>query len=376
MHLVYSDDYRKYDFGSYHPMRRERWFVTKQLMEKLSLFGRNLILHEPRLATRKELLMVHSEDYLSYVEARSRDGQGFLDFGDTPAFVGMFEAASLMAGGSLTAAEIVATGKDRIAFNIGGGFHHAGRSRAAGFCIFNDVALAIKHLLDVLGVERVLHIDVDVHHGDGTQEILYEEPRVLKVDFHEDGRFLYPGTGFVEEIGRGKGEGYMVNVPLPPHTYDEAYLYAFREIVEPLAEAFQPDVITVEFGVDTHFRDPLAHLNLTTKAYEELAWLLLQLSKNHGKDKLVLFGGGGYRLGTVARAWTIVAATLAGLHLPEETPEDWRSEFEEEVATEAAPIWLRDKERPVLAREELNRIESEVSRVVERVKQIIFRYHL
>jgi acetoin utilization protein AcuC len=195
--------------------------------------------------------------------------------------------------------------------------------RASGFCIYDDPAVSIRWLLDN-GAARVAYVDVDVHHGDGVQAIFYDDPRVLTISLHESGLFLFPGTGFVDEVGRGDGEGTKVNVPLAPYTDDDAYRAALERVVPPLIEAFKPDVLFTQLGCDTHATDPLAHLALTTRTYRWLASAFHALAHDACGGRWVSTGGGGYQIyDVVPRAWTIYFAELAGGTLPDALPESY-----------------------------------------------------
>jgi acetoin utilization protein AcuC len=372
--FVYSDKYLSYDFGGFHPMRPERIKLTEQLCARKGLLNRpEVSVSSPREASELELMSVHSKEHVALVRRLSESGVGLLDAGDTPAFKGMFEAGALWGGGSLVAAELVGKGVVEHAFNIGGGLHHAGRNRASGFCVFNDVAMAARHLIDDLGFERIFMLDIDAHHGDGTQEILYEEPRCLKVDFHESGLYLFPGSGFTDEIGAGKGRGYMVNLPLPPYTYDEEYLRLFDEVVPPLVEAFQPQVILQQTGADAHMSDGLTTMGLTTHAYEEVVRKMHALSHKYCKGKYLLLGGGGYSVEAVPRIWTLALSEILECKLDEALPEEWLQEFTK-LAKSTPPQSLRDApyQPEELVRE---RIHSEVEDILGEVKTNIFPIH-
>jgi acetoin utilization protein AcuC len=270
--FVYSEDFMKYDFGPTHPLRPIRLKLTFDLLKETNVLDNSSVhIYQPRQASEDELLMVHTKEYIEEVKSFSKTGIGYLDAGDTPAFKGIHEATSLAVGGSIVAADLVMKGKATHAFNPAGGLHHAGISHAAGFCVYNDIGVAVRHLQQECGVRKVAIVDLDVHHGDGTQEIFYSDQNVLTLDLHEDGRFLYPGSGFIEEMGEGEAIGSKVNIPLPPLTNRDCYLRAFDEIVPPILRAFKPEVIVNQFGVDTHFDDPLAHLSLTMDTYRDLA---------------------------------------------------------------------------------------------------------
>ncbi len=373
--FIYSDKYLSYDFGGFHPMRPERLKLAERLSALKGLLKRpEVSVTPPRHATEAELLTVHSREHVSLVRRISESGIGLLDAGDTPAFKGMFEATSLWGGGSLVAAELVGKGVVEHAFNIGGGLHHAGRDRASGFCVFNDVAMAARHLIDDLGFERVFLLDIDAHHGDGTQEILYEEPRCLKVDFHESGQYLFPGTGFTDEMGAGKGRGYMVNLPLPPYTYDEEYLRLFDEIVPPLVEAFQPEIILQQTGADAHFSDGLTTMGLTTSTYEGVVSRMHLLSHKYCGGKYILLGGGGYSVEAVSRIWTLALSEILECKLDDTLPGEWIQEFKSRAKGEA-PERLRDApyQPEELARE---RIHVGIEATLAEVKRTIFPLHM
>ena len=225
----------------------------------------------------------------------------------------MFEAATLSSGATVLAAEMVANKTVDVAFNISGGLHHAAAGHASGFCVFNDPALAVHYFLR-RGM-RVVYVDVDAHHGDGVQEAFFDDNRVLTISVHESGRYLFPGTGFVEELGQGQGRGYSVNLPLFPYTSDDVYLDAFRQIVPPLVRAFAPDVLVTQLGIDSYHSDPLTHLQLTTMGFVEMVREFAAL----GLPWLAT-GGGGYDLMAVARAWTLAYGEMLGVGWPDTLP--------------------------------------------------------
>ncbi len=239
---------------------------------------------------------------------------------NNPVFKGLFDWSRLVTGASLRAAHIVDSGEADIAFSISGGLHHAMPSRASGFCYVNDAVVAIMSLLKK--GRRVAYIDIDAHHGDGVQEAFYETDRVLTISIHETGRMLFPGTGFEGDLGRGEGEGYSVNVPMPPSSDDELFLHAFDEIVPPLMEKFRPDVVVSQLGVDSFRNDPLAHLNYTTNGFCEVVKRLRELS-----PKWVALGGGGYDVAVVARAWTLAWAVMNDIEVPDEIPRGFLAAF-------------------------------------------------
>ena len=295
----------------------------------------NVKVNEPRQAVPSELLLFHDEDYLRLVKAMSKSGVGFLDAGDTPAFKGCYEASALAVGASLTAVDLVMSGQVDHAMNIAGGLHHAHRHRASGFCIFNDPAISIAYLKKKYRIERILYLDIDAHHGDGVMYGFYADPGVLDIDFHEDGRHLFPGTGFTEEVGEGEGSGLKINVPVLPFTDDATYLNLFRAIVPMAVRKHRPQVMLLQCGADSHENDLLAHLQLTTRTYREVAETVHDLAHEVSDGRLVVFGGGGYNIANVARTWTLVASILAGYQYPDKIPSGWQKLFEALVGEKA-----------------------------------------
>ena len=326
--LVYSPDVVEYDHGPSHPLRPVRVRLTRELIAAYGLLDDGVEERPPRIATDEELQLVHTAEYLDAVKrAGAGESGGWGRFGlgpgDNPIFPEMHRASARVAGGSLVAAEAVTGGAAEHSFNPAGGLHHAMPSAASGFCVYDDPAIAIAWMLD-RGVERVAYVDVDVHHGDGPQAIFYEDPRVLTVSIHESGRYLFPGTGFADERGRGEAEGTAINIPLPPYTSDEGWLRAFREIVPDAVRRFSPDVLVTQLGCDTHHTDPLAHLALSTRAYREAASVLHELAHEAAGGRWVATGGGGYQWARVVpRAWTMYFAEMAERVLPDELPASW-----------------------------------------------------
>ena len=311
--FVYDDMMSQHELRSDHPMRPVRLRYTYELLQGYGAFDSyDALLVSPRSAAEDELLWLHTPEYVGAVRRLSA-GEGtreagrfnFSLQGDNPFYPGMFEAATLSSGATLLAAELVAEGAAEVAFNISGGLHHAAAGHASGFCVFNDPALAIHYFLR-RGM-RVAYVDVDAHHGDGVQEAFYDDDRVLTISVHESGRYLFPGTGFVKELGQGQARGYSVNLPLFPYTDDEVYLDAFREVVPPLIRAFAPDVLVTQLGIDSYHSDPLTHLQLTTQGFVEVVREFAAL----GLPWLAT-GGGGYDLMAVARAWTLAYGVMLG----------------------------------------------------------------
>jgi acetoin utilization protein AcuC len=321
--FVYTEKYFDFDYGPHHPLRIERLKLTHALMNAYGLFDLpNLILEETIPTTVEYVGRFHRPEYIDQLIRNSRgendDVEAALNFGlgpgDNPIFRGLWEWSLLTAGASLQSAKIVAEGRADLAFNIAGGLHHAMANRASGFCYVNDIVVAIKYLVE-LGA-RVAYVDVDAHHGDGVEAAFLEDDRVLTVSLHQHGRTLFPGTGFVYEAGRGRGLGYAVNAPLYPGTDDEIFLEVFHNLVPDLVEAFRPDILVTQLGVDTLLTDPLTNLCLTTNGFLEM----VRTFKEMGLPWLAL-GGGGYHIVNVARAWTLAWALMNDVRPPENLPE-------------------------------------------------------
>ncbi|HET7702556.1 MAG TPA: acetoin utilization protein AcuC [Candidatus Limnocylindrales bacterium] len=332
--LVFGPRSLDYDFGPSHPLTPRRFGPGMDLLRELGA--------EPGLApepaTDAELLLGHTRHYLDVVKRFSEIDHGWMEAeagigagGDDPPFHGMHEAAAAVAGGSLRAVEAILRGEVDHAFHPGGGLHHAMPGRAAGFCIYDDPALAIARArLDGL---RVLYVDLDVHHGDGVEAIHAADPGVLTVSFHESGRYLFPGTGFAHEIGEGAAAGTVVNVPFPPDTGDDAWLAAVTSLLPELADAFRPDLVVSQHGADSHLWDPLAHLRNTVTAMGAAARLVHDLAHEHAGGRWLATGGGGYDVyRVVPRSWSLVWLAAAHREVPSETPEAWRERWAAEAA--------------------------------------------
>jgi acetoin utilization protein AcuC len=371
--LVLCPEARIYDHGPEHPLRPERVLYTWSLMEACGLLELPGV---SRLACRAaddaEIGLVHSE---AFIDATRRAGHGEQDEwwrfgygpGDNPIFPDMHEAGALVAGASLVAAEAVRDGSVLHAFNAAGGLHHAMPSRASGFCVYDDPAIAIAWLLEN-GVHPIAYVDVDVHHGDGVQAIFYDDPRVLTVSIHQSGDTLFPGSGFVTERGAGAAEGTKVNVPLEPGVADEGWLAAFREIVPPVVRAFSPKVLVTQLGCDTHRTDPLAQLLLSTNAYRETAKILHGLAHEVTDGRWVATGGGGYQWATVVpRAWTAAFAHMCDAELPDALPESWIEQVELEIGAEVPTTF---SEPPL----EQDRVDARTTAMIETVKRTCFPF--
>ncbi len=351
--LIFSDKFNQYNFGSTHPLRPERLLLTYSLFEKLGLLTNKILeIFAPRLCTEEELERVHSADYIKVVKALSenpddRTIQPYLyglGPGDNPIFKGMYEASAFVCGASLLAAEKVWQEENIVvAFNPSGGLHHAMESKASGFCIFNDIAVAIKHLKNLDEKIRIAYLDIDCHHGDGVQWLFYEDPDVLTISFHEDGRFLFPGTGHINELGKGKGKGFSLNFPLLPGTSNKMYLKLFRSTVPKILETYKPDILITQLGVDTHFNDPLTQMGLSISVYKDIAQTMKTCAKDYCQNRWLALGGGGYLMTVVPRAWTLFFAKMLDKELDNRLPESWIKEVKDKVPYEDTPYLLWDR---------------------------------
>ncbi len=318
---IWDERYLEYDFGE-HPLSPVRLDLTMRLARLVGVLDQ-LELVAPEPADETQLLKVHDADYLAAVLEAS-DDPSFVGFGlgtdDDPVFPGMYHAAALYSGGSLLAAQQVWDGRVEHAVNIAGGLHHAMRGYASGFCVFNDIVLAIRTLLED-GAKKVAYVDIDAHHGDGVQAAFYDDPRVLTISLHQDPRTLFPGTGMPSELGVGAAEGTSVNVALPPGTKDEGWLRAFRAVVPGALRAFAPDVLVTQCGCDTHREDPLANLELSVDGQRAAITLLHTLAHEVSGGKWIALGGGGYGIvRCVPRIWTHLLAEVSGVPLDPATP--------------------------------------------------------
>ncbi|MCK5547922.1 MAG: acetoin utilization protein AcuC [Thermoplasmata archaeon] len=374
--MVYSDDYLQYDFKQGHPLNQTRLKLGFQLMKSCGIIDRDDVkVFEPPPADDDKLLLAHDKAYVDYVRKVSQNvDEEFHRFGlgpgDNPAFEGLYDAARIHVGGTVLACDRVMQKDVDHAFSIGGGYHHAHKDRASGFCVFNDPAVGIRHLQKEYGLERVLYVDIDAHHGDGVQWIFFDDPSVMTISMHESGRFLFPGTGFVEELGKNDAKGTKVNIPLPMNTTDKAYLYAFNEVVVPLVKSFKPQFMIAQCGGDSHYSDPITHLSLTTRSYKEIAKMYHDLS--HELDfGLVCVTGGGYDLIACPRIWTLMVSQLCGATLDQKIPEDFIELCKSTLGYEP-PANLEDDE---MKTDDADRVFAVTKEVVKEVKEHIFPFH-
>jgi acetoin utilization protein AcuC len=317
--LVYGDALMKHHLSDQHPLQPIRVKLAVDLIKSTGLIEHADLL-PPRPATIEELELVHSPEYVELVRRLSDpaqrrhvspatiDAAGFAS-ADNPISDELHQGTSLVVGASLVAAEAIESGAALHAFSPSGGLHHAHRDRASGFCTYNDAAVACQWLKE--RGHRVAYVDVDVHHGDGVEEIFQADPDVLTISLHESGRWLFPGTGFPEDSGAGRGMGSAANLPFVPYAWDEPWLLAFEKVVPALLRRFKPTVLVTQDGCDTHNLDPLAHLACTTRIWPRVGSIFHELAHELCEGRWLALGGGGYAIyEVVPRAWTLLFAEM------------------------------------------------------------------
>jgi len=351
--LIYTDEFQKYNFGNNHPLRPLRLKLTYSLMEKLNLLkNTRLEIIKPRLATKEELETIHSPEYVQVIKKLSINPEDKtiqpyiygLGPGDNPIFKGMYEASAMVCGASIMAADKVWNDEEcKIAFNPAGGLHHALKEKASGFCIFNDIGVAIKYLKKLKPNIRIAYLDIDCHHGDGVQWLFYDDPNVLTISYHQDGRFLFPGTGSVSEIGEGNGKGFSINFPLLPGTNNKPFMKLFRNTAPQILEAYAPDILFTQLGVDTYYNDPLTQMGFSLSIYRDIAQTMKTSAREFCQNKWIAVGGGGYLVTVVPRAWTLFLAKMLGEQLENKLPDSWIKEVKKLVPHEDTPYLLWDR---------------------------------
>ena len=308
--FVYKGDaLANYGFGDEHPFGVDRHDAFQTELANAQL-GTAIQFADPRRASVDELALFHTPEYIERVSKMSQEGRGFLDDGDTPAYPGIFDTASDVVGATLAAVDAIMAGESNRAFVPIAGLHHAGRDHAAGFCVFNDCGIAVEHLRQNYGLKRVAYVDIDAHHGDGVFYGFEDDPDLTIADIHEDGRFLYPGTGFAEETGKGRAKGTKLNIPMPPGAGDSEFDVAWARVVSHIDDA-APEFIIFQCGADSLAGDPITHLRYTEAAHARAATDLCELADRHCGGRIVATGGGGYNLRNLARAWTRVVESFA-----------------------------------------------------------------
>ncbi|MGQ4910588.1 MAG: histone deacetylase family protein [Candidatus Thorarchaeota archaeon] len=310
--LVFDEMYLKHEMGYGHPERPERLRSAMRAISETDLLGDRLVQVTPVIPELDEILEIHDADYIDGIRQRSQRGGGFYTM-DTSVNEHTYTVALLAAGGGIQAVDGVMHGDSSNAFVLcrppG---HHAEHARAFGFCFINNVAVAARHLLNIHGLDRVMIVDYDAHHGNGTQNAFYSDSKVLYVGLHQDGRTLFPGSGFPNEVGEGEGIGYTVNLAMYPGAGDESYRMAFTEIIEPLSESFKPQFVLVSIGYDGHYRDPLTSLGLTSAGFQMMNAKLNEIARTHADGRIACFLEGGYDLEVIAMGAQNLVEELTG----------------------------------------------------------------
>lgn len=308
--VMYGEALARYGFGGSHPLGTDRLqaFWSKFQAEELDN-SESIRIEDPVLAEEKVLLYFHSQNYVDFVKQASVIGQGFLDQGDTPAFKGAFEASSYVVGSTLRALDLVMKGEVDHAFNPIGGLHHAKRDVAGGFCVFNDIGVAIIAARKNYGVKKIAYVDIDAHHGDGVFYEFIKDPLLFIGDIHEDGTYLYPGTGFEHETGQDEAKGTKLNLPLKPYATDVDFVNAFNR-VEEFIDSIKPELIILQCGADGLKGDPITHLQYSANAHKHAARVLHKIAHKHCDGRIIALGGGGYNRDNIGAAWVEVVKAL------------------------------------------------------------------
>lgn len=327
--VIYHPEYMRYNLGAEHPFSPVR---VQMVLELLSAYGIDPEFCQPEIISPEQLYPVHDRAYVDYVESvsKSKSTKPELKYGlgtaDNPIVEGMAEGARMMVAGALQAADLLISGQANKVLQMGGGFHHAHPALASGFCLYNDLALAIRRM--TAQGWHVAYLDIDVHHGDGVQQIFYDDGQVMTISLHESGEYIFPGGGWLHELGQGMGRSLKLNLPLEPFTEGDSYLDTLNAILEPALSWFRPDALIIQAGADAHFSDPLADLMLTTHDFENIFKKILDLSDQYCQGKALFTLGGGYALSATARIWTLLYLVFNDLEIPEQLPSSWRSRWE------------------------------------------------
>ncbi|WP_096436160.1 acetoin utilization protein AcuC [Alteribacter populi] len=352
--FIYSPEQLSYRFNEGHPFNQKRLEVTNDLLHKIGALDKEDI-RIPRMAKIEELLLIHDNEYVEAVKQASigKSQPSFtstygIGSDDTPSFTGMHEAASWLVGGTLTAVDCIFEEGYQHALNLGGGLHHGFRGKASGFCIYNDSSIAIEYIRKKYDA-KVLYIDTDAHHGDGVQWAFYDDPNVCTLSLHETGRYLFPGTGNVNERGHGKGLGYSFNVPLEAFTEDDSWLNAYETALTEVAGYFQPDIIVTQNGADAHHYDPLTHLCSTMRTFHEIPKLAHKVAHQYCNGRWLAVGGGGYDIWRVVpRAWALIWLVMSDRAtsdiISNRLPKSWIDHWQDESPVTLPTQWYDKQE--------------------------------
>jgi acetoin utilization protein AcuC len=297
-----------YGFPEGHPFGLARHDAFMEQVKSDQVLNK-ITIHKPVLAQIDQLKLFHTQDYINFVKTKSDQGFGYLDSGDTPVFPGVFEAASYVVGSAVNAVDRIMSGEIQKAFVPIAGLHHARRDRASGFCVFNDCGVVIEHLLQNYHLKKIAYVDIDAHHGDGVYYEFESDPRVIFADIHENGKFLFPGTGLHSETGLGEARGCKLNMEMNPEDGDDEFFAAWSTVVE-FIEKSKPEFIVMQCGADSLEGDPLTHLKYSPNAHTQATRDLAALANQYCGGKMLAVGGGGYNLTNIKQAWAGVVHSL------------------------------------------------------------------
>jgi acetoin utilization protein AcuC len=378
--VVWDESVLGYDLGGHHPLHPVRLDLTMRLARSLGVLdGVDVVKPDPAADT--DLRRAHRPEYLAAVRAAPTSDVNLVGYGlgtdDNPIFDRMHESAALVAGGSIRAAERIVSGQANRAISIAGGLHHAMSDHAAGFCVYNDCAVAIAWML-ANGVERIAYVDIDVHHGDGVQAAFYDDPRVLTISLHQHPLTLWPGTGFPGEVGGSRAQGSAVNIPLPPGTDDAGWQRAFHAVVPSVLDSFRPQVLVTQCGADAHREDPLADLALSVDGQRAVYRTLRELAEKFAAGRWLALGGGGYALfRVVPRAWTHLLATVLDRDLDQSAPipADWTAHAAQVAGNTALPTLMTDERDAAFTPWTTGVTESPVDVAIREVRRAVFPLH-
>ncbi len=377
--FVHSDDLLSYRFSEHHPFNQFRLQLTVDLLKSIGAL-KDEDYRMPRTATDDELCSIHYKDFVNAVKDAGHNrlapdiAENYgIGTDDTPIFENMHEASSLLVGGTLTAVEEVMSGRAQHALHLGGGLHHGFRGKASGFCIYNDSSVAIKYMQEKYGA-RVLYVDTDAHHGDGVQWSFYDDPDVCTFSIHETGRYLFPGTGQINERGNGKGYGYSFNIPLDAFTEDESWIESYEVALKEVTAYFKPDVILTQNGADAHYYDPLTHLSSTIDIYKRIPKLAHQLAHQYCDGRWIAVGGGGYDIWRVVpRAWSLLWLEMTDQPLPSNSiPIKWIEKYQKQAPFPLPTQWTDpiDLYKPIPRRNEITEKNAQtVSKLLYPIRQ-------
>ncbi|QSX09072.1 acetoin utilization protein AcuC [Alkalibacter rhizosphaerae] len=349
--FIYSPVFDNYRFSHDHPFDPIRIRLTYELLRASGILQDHHLV-DPREASVAELLLAHREDYVEFVKTKGSTGENIYckeanRFGlcteDTPTFFGMHHSAATITGGTLLGAKHVLEGVNNHALNLSGGLHHATSGKASGFCVYNDLNVAIAYIRKHTDL-RILYIDTDAHHGDGVQFHFYDDPMVCTLSIHETGRYLFPGTGSVRERGNGKGYGSSFNIPLDAYTEDESFQYVLENSLYIVAEHFKPDIIVSQHGADCHYLDHMSHMSLTMDSFRFIPKIIHKIAHEYCQGRWLATGGGGYNAyDVVPRAWALVWKEMADVpsgQVPDELPGSYLSLVRQWTDEPICPTWM------------------------------------